>query len=379
MENSTVSKELRIALLITANNNFGNPQFYNAQELGLAKALNRAGAYVTVYKLASPSQTITPIHISGCNHATIAPLKARTFGVHGFVNTRQFDPNLDILVYFADTQLAVPSVFHWTQQHNVIMIPYIGTIDSHSTNPVKRWLMNLLTLRNIEVYRQCRCVAKTPEIADALQKCGVSNIDIMPVGLDLDLMNTDYTSIPIALLKSKYGYSKDDKILLFIGRMTEEKQPLRMIDLLRTLQNRGKRYHLLMVGTGELKKDVISKIKRLDLLGYVKTVDRIPNANVWELYRISDCFVNLNQQEIFGMAILEAMYYGRKVVAWKAPGPSYIIENGVSGFLVNSNEEAVERIINGNISETAAYSRVVERFTWGKSVQVLLNTIGRIQ
>lgn len=34
------------------------------------------------------------------------------------------------------------------------------------------------------------------------------------------------------------------------------------------------------------------------------------------------------------MAILEAMYYGCKVVAWDAPGPNLIIENGKSGWLV---------------------------------------------
>lgn len=376
MENNPVVEGLRIALLVTSNNSFGNQQFYNPQEFGLAKALDRTGAYVTVYKLASSNQTPTPVHIDGCKHATIVPLHARTIAVHGLIDPQQLDPTLDVLVYFSDTQLAVPSVFRWMQQHNITMIPYIGTIDSHSTSLIKRRLMNLLTLRNMKVYRRCHCLAKTPGIADALQKRGVNKVDIMPVGLDLDLLSKDYASTPISTLKSKHGYAQNDRILLFIGRITVEKQPLRMIDLLHTLHNRGERYHLLMVGTGELKKDVNSKIEQLKLFEYVKMIERIPNTDIWELYRIADCLVNLNQQEIFGMAIMEAMYYGCKVVAWKAPGPSLIIEDGVSGMIVSSNEDAAEQIVNGNIDKAAAHNRIVESFTWEKSVQVLLNAIG---
>ena len=38
------------------------------------------------------------------------------------------------------------------------------------------------------------------------------------------------------------------------------------------------------------------------------------------------------------MAILEAMYHNCNVIAIKAPGPECIIENKVSGFIVNSVE-----------------------------------------
>ena len=374
-----MDKSLRIALLVTSNNSFGNLQFYNVQELGVAKALDRTGARVIVYKLIQANQNPTPIHIDGCKHAIIIPLRARTITVHGLIDPQQLDPSLDVVIYFSDNQLAVPSVFRWMQQHNITMLPYIGAIASHSTSPVKRWVMNLLTLRNIKVYRQCHCFTKTPDIADVLHQRGVNNVDIMPVGLDLDLLNKDYALTPITTLKKKHGYGLGDKILLFIGRMTNEKQPLRMIDLLKALHMRGERYHLLMIGTGELEQAAKAKIKQSGLLEYVMMAECIPNADIWELYRMADCFVNLNQQEIFGMAILEAMYYGCKVVAWEAPGPTYIIEHGVSGILVNSNEDALDQIANGVIDKTAAHKRIVEKFTWEKSVQVLLDVINEIQ
>jgi len=75
-------------------------------------------------------------------------------------------------------------------------------------------------------------------------------------------------------------------------------------------------------------------------------------------------FVNLNRQEIFGMAILEAMYYGCKVVAWHAPGPDHMIENGISGWLVENAEQAVEKIMDTADLSVAANRRIKTAFLW---------------
>ncbi len=72
----------------------------------------------------------------------------------------------------------------------------------------------------------------------------------------------------------------------------------------------------------------------------------------------------MNQQEIFGMAILEAMYYGCKVVVWKAPGPELIIEDGVSGYLVDSNTSVVNKMMETNYTLEKGKQRVLENFTW---------------
>lgn len=54
----------------------------------------------------------------------------------------------------------------------------------------------------------------------------------------------------------------------------------------------------------------------------VKIIDRVPYEEMWKIYVMSDYFVNLNRGEIFGMAIMEAVYYETSVAAIAAPGPS---------------------------------------------------------
>ena len=197
----------------------------------------------------------------------------------------------------------------------------------------------------------------------------------MPVGLDLSLLRQDYESADKIALKEKYGFDAADKVLLFIGRLIDEKQPVRMIDILNQIRQRDKNYKLLMVGTGSLRAAVDEKIGGYGLNDAVKLIDKIPNNDIWELYRFADCFVNLNQQEIFGMAILEAMYYGCKVVAWRAPGPEFIIEDGKSGYLVEDESSICKRTLLDTDISIESHKRILQSFTWENAAKVIRDLV----
>lgn len=358
---------MRVGLLITSIGNFGQKGFYNAQEIGLAKELDKLFDEVIVYKAVPLTQPESKILIEGCNNSILYQVPVKSNGINGIWDCNVMDASLDALVYFSDTQLAVPNVYKWCCKNNIKMYPYIGVIESHSTNKFKKLIINLLFKRNITVYKKCTCFVKNPTVGERLNKLGIKNTTLTPVGLDLSLLRSDYESVSINGLKSKYGYSESDKVILFIGRLIEEKQPIRMIEIFSSVRKKDSNYKLLMVGTGELKSGVDNKIKELKLEEYAQMIDRIPNSDIWELYRFADCFVNLNKQEIFGMAILEAMYYGCKVVAWKAPGPNLIIEDGVSGFLVEENNSIVKNIIEKVLSSNLIHERIERNFSWAKS------------
>ena len=68
-------------------------------------------------------------------------------------------------------------------------------------------------------------------------------------------------------------------------------------------------------------------------------IPRLDNNAVHAYYHACDVFVNLNDREIFGMSLLEAMYAGCPPVARHAPGPDLIIENGVSGILCDTVDQ----------------------------------------
>lgn len=367
---------MKIGIMVLSIGSFGTNGFYNLQEIGLAKALDSLCDEVKVYKLVSISEKKIKLPIEGTRHSTIYYLPSKRVGTNGMPDMNLLDKDLDVLICFSDTQFALPRVFRWARKNRISMIPYIGVVQSHSINKLKKWIVDLLFQRCLRVYRKCHCLVKTPTIKKKLARKGIENITIIPVGLDFTLLKEDSEESDPKLLKSKFGYSETDKVLLFIGRLIEEKQPIRMIEILSEIRKKDQTYKLLMVGTGELKKIVAKRIKELNLSDDVQMIQCIPNKEIWELYRFADAFINLNQQEIFGMAILEAMYYGCKVVAWEAPGPDLIIENGKSGWLVENNEEVIKRILDTTDVAVEAHQRVLREFTWESSAKKILSIVG---
>ena len=87
--------------------------------------------------------------------------------------------------------------------------------------------------------------------------------------------------------------------------------------------------------------------------------------------------MNLNEHEIFGMSILEAMFYECPVVALKAPGPDYIMEHGKYGFLCKDEMEICDRLesvcLNSNIE--ISRKRVGQKFMWKESAKVFTDII----
>ncbi len=361
---------MRIGILVSSISNFGESDFYNSQEIGMAKALVKLGNHVVVYKLLHRNAVI-PTNIFHENFE-VRYSSVRNIGINGLVNVDVLDEALDALVYFADTQLSVPTVYKWCKRTNTIFVPYIGVIESHSTNSAVKRIMNMFFSRNLSVYKKVRCLVKNSDVARRLKDKGVQDIRLAPVGIDLDLLNGDYQNTSTDQLKKKYGFESNTNVILFIGRLVEEKRPLDMIEYFARLTQKDTSYRLLIVGDGVLSKDMLCEIERLNISDKVKWIHKIENEKIWELYCLCDCFVNLNKQEIFGMVLLEAMYYGAKVVAWHAPGPDYIIEHGKSGYLVNS-EQDLYKYITCSASElsTCAHDRIISSMTWETTAKVI--------
>lgn len=370
---------MRIGLLITSVGNFGQKGFYNAQEVGLAKELDKLFDEVIVYKAIPDSQIQQIGDIEGCAHSTLYQIPVKSKGTNGIWDCNVMDASIDALIYFSDTQLSAPKVYRWCKKNDIKLFLYIGVVESHSTSKLKKMVIDVLFRRNINVYKNCICFVKTPTVEKKLNCIGIKNTVVTPVGLDVSLLKDKYETVSPVELKRKYGYSENDRLLLFIGRLIEEKQPVKMIEILSEVKKKNDCYKLLMIGKGELKQEVENKIKELNLTDSVQMVAQIPNSDIWEMYRLADAFVNLNQQEIFGMAILEAMYYGCKVVAWNAPGPNLIIENGKSGWLAENNQEVVERILDLRNVGDEAHKRVVKEFTWASSARKIFSVVGEMK
>ena len=246
---------------------------------------------------------------------------------------------------------------------------------------MKKMLLDIL-IPNIRYYRKMTVMAKTPNVKKQMESEQIKDVIVAPCCLDLAAVHEDYEKEDVGKLREEIGFKENQKVILFLARLIDEKHPLEMLDIFAELSKKDDSYRLISIGKGELQPEFEKKMDDLGLRDKVYRIESIENSQVWKFYRMSDVMVNLNRVEIFGMAILEAMYYGCPVVARRAPGPEYILTSGQDGFLCDNSmqiSEYVEKLCNTpeyreEIVQNA-HRRIMQDFTWKSTAEIMLKTI----
>ncbi|EAH4572139.1 glycosyltransferase family 4 protein [Campylobacter sp. 2352 PW] len=136
------------------------------------------------------------------------------------------------------------------------------------------------------------------------------------------------------------------KNILSIGRMTanDEKGFLRLIEIWKFVQEdiKYKEWTLTIVGEGEFKNTIENKIKEYKLENSI--ILKSFTKDIEKEYLQSSIYIMCSYWEGFGMVLVESANYAIPSIAFNVDtGPSDIIENGKSGYLIE----------DGNLQEFA--------------------------
>lgn len=124
------------------------------------------------------------------------------------------------------------------------------------------------------------------------------------------------------------------KTVLNVGRFTDDKQHLLLLELWAQSTAVGKGWILKIVGKGENYEKIIAKIEELNLQGSVQLVT--PTKNIIDEYMEASIFMFTSRAEGFGLVLAEAMACGVPCISFNCPsGPRDIINDGLDGFLIN--------------------------------------------
>jgi hypothetical protein len=153
-------------------------------------------------------------------------------------------------------------------------------------------------------------------------------------------------------LKAEMSFNPDDKILLYSGRMTLEKNLHTVLKLFGVLQDLVPNLHLIIAGelenvafaqNGVYSLDITATIMRLmeDLrlnAGAVHFLGKKNPKELRNLYSIADLAINmtLHHDENFGFAQVEAMACGTPVIGTSWGGLKDSIKQGETGYQIST-------------------------------------------
>ena len=343
----------------------GKTGFYNSQEIGLAKAMKKLGydCYI-FYPLINSNSIMEEIIEPGIRVVNCPAYHIGTHSGYDWTILKQY--HIDAVQVNSDTQFFAPGLIKYCDRNNIVVYSYIGTVTS-DTAGLKGVVSSFLFKRNLASYRKHMNFAKTEAVRRKIESLGVENAVLAHVGLDITIIPDN--SVSITELKRRYNLPSNQTILLYVGRIDQYKNPNLFIDL---LYNLGEDYYGIIIGDGKMSTQIEWQIHQLNISTRVRWIKKLPNAEIHDYYCLADYFLNFNDQEIFGMSILEAMYHGCAVIAFHAPGPDEIIENEKSGFLVNNCNEMRQIISKGQlIQKGEAQSRILQFFSWNITAEII--------
>jgi len=155
-------------------------------------------------------------------------------------------------------------------------------------------------------------------------------------------------------------FHEKNKILISIGRLTYQKRFDRLLRVFAEIRKKMDNVYLIILGKGELKKELQSLAEELNIDKFVYFVGFQKNPYAW--LSKADVFVLTSDYEGLPNVIIEAMACGVPVVSTDClSGPNEIITNGKNGILVPpQDEKALAEAILKVLQDDNLKSKLIE-------------------
>jgi trehalose synthase len=180
------------------------------------------------------------------------------------------------------------------------------------------------------------------------------DVRIMPPAIDpLSPKNMAFSPEDAAFVCRQFGIDVDRPLITQVSRFDPWKDPIGVIDAYREVTEQVPDAQLAMVGSmatddPEGLEYFQKTFEYADGDEDIKILSNLNNVGAIEVNAFqsqSDICLQKSIREGFGLTVTEALWKGRPTVAGNVGGIPLQIEDGVSGFLVNSPSECAKRCL----------------------------------
>jgi len=257
----------------------------------------------------------------------------KAFNLNIWKQVFQFMKEEQIDMVHAHGTRANSNVFWAAKKMN---IPLIYTVHGWSFHIDQKWPIRKLREFSERILTRNAdhtiCVSKSNE-RDGKERFNMKNSSVIYNAVNFTKFDKNS---PFKNLREELGIPSDKTVIGYIVRITKQKDPFTMLRAMKQVSEQSKNIVLLMVGDGDLKDQAITLSKELgihDQVIFLPFRTDIPNVlNAIDIY----CLPSL--WEGFPIGILEAMAMGKPIVASPVDGTSEMVENGITGILVEQQK-----------------------------------------
>lgn len=134
-----------------------------------------------------------------------------------------------------------------------------------------------------------------------------------------------------------------DYDMIYVGRLTYQKDPQRLMGLCARLKQQRPNLNVAIVGTGELEQEVKELCRELGIEENVHFLGFQPNPI--KMVADSKAMILTSRWEGTPMCALEAMALGTPVVSTPSDGMKDIVQDGVSGYLTEDDAQMAKVLL----------------------------------
>ena len=379
-------------LIVRANPYEENIKNYNVQGIGIARAFCKLGYdcdYLTYTK--KESGIIHIYETGGCKARVIykkwyrvlrtgisfESLKNDFLSSYDYIICREYNQIMTYLIARNGRSVSMYSGPYW----NMFMIPFFSLI------------YDFLFIKWLDRNLICKFV-KSKMAEDFLKKKGMRNLIDLGVGLDIDIFQSEEPNEEVSSISE---YMRENECLLYIGSLNDNKNLPFLIELFKYIRKRRKEIKLVLIGKSE--QTLINKIlgkknetyfqEIYDKLSYdikkgIIHIEQIENAQLKYIYPYAKVFLLPSKKEIFGMVLLEAMYFKIPVITTNNGGSSTLIKSNKLGQVIDKYDvrlwaSGIERYLSDSTYTNEvcdnAYKNIIENYSWNKIAEKMIENI----
>ena len=212
---------------------------------------------------------------------------------------------------------------------------YHGSLETHRARLGRRVYKKLDRWLNHQLSFTKKIIYVSENVYDSEIKSGQSdpyNSIVIRNGIDLEPFN----QIARANARSKFNLPQNTKIIIFVGRLDEQKGVDILVDAVRILNKNQDDFQVWLLGDGENRKNIEDQVRDSDLNGKVILWGFQENIPLYLM--ASDIFVLPSRYEGMSIALLNGLAAGLPCIVSGVGESDLIVKDGINGIVIPPND-----------------------------------------